>query len=89
TAPERLIAPQDVQWPAGRGWIAAGSGFANYVELRAAAAGRGYAIEPEARPAARDVLPLARAAVHDGRLVAAEHWEGRYLRDETAWKTKE
>lgn len=89
TAPECLLSAQDVPWPSGRDWIAGGHGFSEYVELRDAARSRGFTLAPEARPVALDVLPLARAAVQSSRLVAPEHWHNSYLRDETAWKTRQ
>ena len=85
--PERLLVPEDVQWPPGKDPIATGSGLQAHGRLRAAAEARGYEIAAAAGANALAVLPLARAAVRAGALVAAAQWRGVYLRDETAWKT--
>jgi tRNA threonylcarbamoyladenosine biosynthesis protein TsaB len=86
TAGERLLCPADVVWPAASAGVAAGSGFAQFPALAEAAAARGFSVAASKQPRAEDLLPLARAAIDSGQLVAPQQWRIAYLRDESAWR---
>jgi tRNA threonylcarbamoyladenosine biosynthesis protein TsaB len=81
-AEELVCPPGQVPIPAGTGWQGAGSGFATHgAELAERLAGRLAGTNPEAICEARDLIPLALAAVRAGETVAPELARPVYLRD--------
>ncbi|WJW76540.1 tRNA (adenosine(37)-N6)-threonylcarbamoyltransferase complex dimerization subunit type 1 TsaB [Thiohalobacter sp. IOR34] len=83
---ERVCAPAAVTVPAGGRWRGAGTGWGSYGEaLAARCAGlQLVAVEPGALPHARDMLPLAAAALRVGGGLPAEQAQPVYLRNNVA-----
>ena len=77
--PELVRVPED--W---RSVIAAGRGFAAYLELRSALADRLSAVSDHLLPRAREIAQLAAAEARDGRICAPEEAIPVYLRDDVA-----
>lgn len=67
------------------GWWALGTGFTAYPTLLDACS-VAVALDSEHLPDAQDMLPLAEAAWHAGKGVAAELATPVYLRDKVTWK---
>lgn len=83
---EECVAPPGaVPIPSGDGWAGAGTGWARYPDELAARLGGALRTDlGRALPAARDMLPLADAAVAAGQAVGAAEALPVYLRDRVA-----
>ena len=89
TAGERVSKPDGVTLPAGRSFFALGSGWETYGDLLAERfKGRVTGAAPARRPQARDLLPLARAELEQGRGLPPEQALPVYLRNEVAQKPR-
>lgn len=88
-AGERVSDPAAVALPAGRSFFAIGSGWETYGALLAERfKGRVTGAAPARRPRARDLLPLARAELQQGRGLPPEQALPVYLRNEVAQKPR-
>ena len=88
-AGERVSDPAAVTLPAGRSFFAIGSGWETYGALLAERfKGRVTGAAPARRPQARDLLPLARAELQQGRGLPPEQALPVYLRNEVAQKPR-
>lgn len=85
-AEERLSGPNAVVVEAAGEWIAAGSGFVAYPDVLGALASAATQVLGDAEPAARDIVPLALAALESGGGCTVEHALPAYLRREDAWQ---
>lgn len=81
---ERLLRPEAVEPPPGR-WTGVGDAFAAYAESLDAPIRAAAAVHAALAPAARDLLPLAAAALERGLAVRPETISPVYLRDRGAW----
>ena len=84
---EQLLKPSEVSLPSGGAWIAAGSGFDAFAELRETALGKGALVHSDIEPSASELLPFARSAIHADSLVAPDAWQSEYLRTASAWRS--
>jgi tRNA threonylcarbamoyladenosine biosynthesis protein TsaB len=80
-------APATVAVPAAP-FIALGDGFAAYADALAGCLAAATAVDPALVPRARDLLPLARAAVARGDLLEREAALPVYLRGPDAWQRR-
>lgn len=88
-AGERVSDPATVALPPGRSFFAIGSGWETYGALLAERfKGRVTGAAPARRPQARDLLPLARAELQQGRGLPPEQALPVYLRNEVAQKPR-
>ena len=85
--PEAVVWPDSAQWQAQTPWVAVGSGFTEYPQLGEAAADRAMRLVGATVPRARDALAQARLMAQRDKLVSPADWQGRYLRDASAWQT--
>lgn len=83
---ERLSDPAAVECRGEVPWVAAGSGFAVYATPLAALSRRAERVIADIQPLARDLLPLAAAALAAGRVCTLEEALPAYLRREDAWR---
>jgi len=83
---ERLSVPDAVEYRDTGPWFAAGSGFASYVSELAELSSRATRVLPDVEPTARDLLPLALAALAAGQASPLEAALPAYLRREDAWR---
>jgi len=86
---ERLSRPSAVEFPRVEPWAVVGSGVEQLAQAAPEALGRAVQRLPDARPEARDVLALGRAALARGEILAAERAGPAYLRGESAWRAHE
>jgi tRNA threonylcarbamoyladenosine biosynthesis protein TsaB len=86
---EIVIAPVDVPFPEGQGWVGAGSGWDVYADLLTRKLG-GCLTEWRAKvfPTSRAVATLGAAAFAAGQAVSPEQAIPVYIRDEVAVKQK-
>lgn len=88
-AEERVSDPAAVVLPVDRSFFAIGSGWETYGALLAERfKGRVTGAAPTRRPRARDLLPLARAELEQGRGLPPEQALPVYLRNEVAQKPR-
>ena len=82
---ECVIAPEQVPVPPGGegDWLGVGGAFGTYEAVLGVHC---RAMEPQALPRARDLMPLAVDAWNRGEAVAADQALPVYLRDKVAWK---
>jgi len=83
---ERLSAPVAVEFRGEGPWVGAGSGFAAYPIALGAVASRAERVVADVEPLARDLLPLALAALEAGHVCPLEKALPTYLRREEAWR---
>jgi len=86
SAQERLSVPDAIEYRDAEPWVAAGSGFASYASELAELSGRATLVLGDAEPTARDLLPLALAALAAGQASPLEAALPAYLRREDAWR---
>lgn len=85
---ERLGAPETVVAPVSRGWSAVGDGFLAHAEALATSTDQAAQVLTALTPAARDLLPRARADLADGRGLNPQAAQPVYLRGADAWKQR-
>jgi tRNA threonylcarbamoyladenosine biosynthesis protein TsaB len=83
---ERLGDPRAVGFQGEGSWVAAGSGFAAYPDVLGPLASRAGRVTADAEPLARDLFPLALAALESGQVCPLEQALPAYLRREDAWR---
>jgi len=86
TEQERLSVPDAVEYRGSEPWVAAGSGFTAYASALAELSARSAQVLADIEPTARDLLPLALAALAAGQACALEAALPTYLRREDAWR---
>jgi tRNA threonylcarbamoyladenosine biosynthesis protein TsaB len=84
---ERLGAPTEIELPPqGKGWCAAGNGFAAYAEPLAGLSRAATRVLPGLVPCAEDLLPRAKRDLTAGRSTPPAAALPVYLREQTAWR---
>ncbi len=79
--PDCLVAPDALELPGDRQFVAVGSGWDAYPELQQRFSGRIVTCDPQARPGASAVMALAAVDFDAGRTISAFDALPNYLRD--------